>query len=59
MTILTRIQTSLLKYITSNRANASGDNGDEILSKPILAFGDKIEKRKATQRDSLSKTYTG
>ena len=47
MTILTRIQTSLLKYITRNRANACGDNEDEILSEPIPAFGDKIEQKES------------
>ena len=47
MTILTRIQASLLKYITRNNANACRDNGDEILSEPIPAFGDKIEQKES------------
>ena len=47
MTILTRIQTSLLKYITRNKTNACGDNEDEILSEPIPAFGDTIEQKES------------
>ena len=47
MTILTRIQASLLKYITRNNANACGDNGDETLLAPIPAFGDKIEQKES------------
>ena len=45
MSILTRIQTSLLKYISRNKANDCGDNEDGVLLEPIPAFGDDIKQK--------------
>ena len=45
MSILTRIQSSLLKYIKRNKANDCGDNEDGVLLEPIPAFGDDIKQK--------------
>ena len=46
MTILTKIQTSLLRYITrENNANDCEDNKDKVLLEPIPAFGDDIKQK--------------